>query len=324
VPTDAPFELKPSPGKGWGAFATRPIERGAMILREKPLFVIQKPHEEITEQDLWTAFQQLIPRDKQQFLCLRYNASKPFRSMTEAFAENSFANSDDINPLGYGLFILLSRLNHSCIPNSKVPVAEANGESIANFAIRDIAAGEEITFCYSRGFELRTRNDRHRALRFECDCKACLIGTPFQELSDTRRTLIRGLQYLRLGIDMVGLGQKQGAASPIIFDPELRKAVETFSIPISSRLIYSLLVVYLLEEEGLLDDFTVERFRPGILQLAALFKTESNARIARVAIAQETWLEKLCMAFTLYGRADVADDEIAMLLEIVQGLSVNA
>jgi hypothetical protein len=57
-------EMKPSPGKGWGAFATRRIERGAMILREKPLFVIRKPHEEITEEDVWAAFQQLIPSEK--------------------------------------------------------------------------------------------------------------------------------------------------------------------------------------------------------------------------------------------------------------------
>jgi hypothetical protein len=33
-----------------------------MILREKPLFVIRKPHEEITEEDVWAAFQQLILR----------------------------------------------------------------------------------------------------------------------------------------------------------------------------------------------------------------------------------------------------------------------
>ena len=72
VPSDAPFELKPSSGKGWSAFATRRIERGAMILREKPLFVIRKPHEEITEEDVWAAFQQLIPSEKQQFLGLSH------------------------------------------------------------------------------------------------------------------------------------------------------------------------------------------------------------------------------------------------------------
>jgi hypothetical protein len=172
----------------------------------------------------------------------------------------------------------------------------------------------------STDFECRTRHDR-QALRFVCDCKACLTGTPFQQLSDMRRTLIRGLQYLTLGVDLNG--QRQGSASPIIVDSKLKKAAEDFSIPLSARLIYNLLVVYLLEEEGLLDDFMVERFNPGILQTTALFKTESNARIARLAITQETWLEKFCMAFRLYGRGDVADHAIAVGLRMLYGFSVK-
>ncbi|CAG8118958.1 unnamed protein product [Penicillium nalgiovense] len=39
------------PGKGWGAFATKPIKRGSLILREKALFVIQKSTPEIMEVD---------------------------------------------------------------------------------------------------------------------------------------------------------------------------------------------------------------------------------------------------------------------------------
>jgi hypothetical protein len=323
MPSDAPFELKPSPGKGWGAFATRRIERGAMILREKPLFVIRKPHEEITEEDVWAAFQQLIPSEKQQFLSLRDNASRPFTHMTQACAENSFAISNSIRPQAndppiHGLFLLHSRFNHSCIPNSKVPIT--GEEIIASFATRDIVAGEEITFCYNTDFECRTRHERHQALRFVCDCKACLTDTPFQQLSDMRRTLIRGLQYLTLGVDLNG--QKQGSASPIIVDSKLKKTAEDFSIPLSARLIYNLLVMCLLEEEGLLDDFMVERFNPGLLQITALFQTGSNARIARQAMAQETWQEKFCVAFGLYGRGDVADHATAVSLRMLHGLSV--
>jgi SET domain len=324
VPSDAPFELKPSPGKGWGAFATRRIERGAMVLKEKPLFVIRKPHEEITEEDVWTAFQQLVPGEKQQFLYLRDNGSRPFTHMTQACAENSFAISNSIRPQAndppiHGLFLLHSRFNHSCIPNSKILIT---GEKIiASFATKDIVAGEEITFCYNTDFECRTRHDRHQALRFVCDCKACLTGTPFQQLSDMRRTLIRGLQYLTHDIDLNG--QRQGSTSPIIVDSKLKKAAEDFSIPLSARLIYNLLVMCLLEEEGLLDDFMVERLNPGILQTTASFKTESNARIARLAITQKTWLEKFCMAFRLYGRGDVADHVIAVRLRMLRGLSVK-
>ncbi len=281
-------------------------------MREMPLLIIRKAHEEITEQDIWAAFQQLGPNEKQWFLHLRENASRPFTHMAEAFAENSFAISGGTtngSPM-HGLFILHSRFNHSCIPNCKIPVT--SGEVIASFATRDIVADEEITFCYNTDFECRTRHERHQALRFVCYCKACLIDTPLHQLSDIRRRFIRGLQYLTLGIDLEG--QRQTSASPIIFDSKLRKSADEFSIPLSARLIYNLLVMYLLEEEGLLDDFMVKRMNSGIQHTTSWFKTESNAVIARLAIAQESWLRKFCVAFRLWGREDAADHTIALAL----------
>ena len=127
--------------------------------------------------------------------------------------------------------------------------------------------------------------------------------------------MLRGLQYLTLGVDLNG--ERQGSASPIIVDSRLRKAAEDFSIPLSARLIYNLLVVFLLEEEGLLDDFMVERLNPGILLTSAWFQTESNARIARQAMAQDTWLGKLYVACELYGRGDVADHDVAVALRML-------
>lgn len=81
--------------------------------------------------------------------------------------------------------------------------------------------------------------------------------------------------------------------------------------------------MYLLEKEGLLDDFIIERLNPGILQIAALFETESNTRIARLITVQKTWLDKLNMAFRLYRRADVADHAITMRLQMLRGLSIT-
>jgi hypothetical protein len=284
-----------------------------LILREKPLFVIRKPPEEITEHELWAVFHQLAPREKQQFMCLRDNASRPFSSMTDALAENSFRISK--SPPAHGMFLLHSRFNHSCIPNSKIP--ETSTETIQSFAIRDIVPGEEITFCYNTDFEYRTARDRHRELRFMCDCRACLIGTPFQQLSDMRRTLIRGLQYLMRGVDLDG--QRHGS-SPIIVDRNLKRVAEDLSIPISSRLIYQLLTMILVDDEGLLDDFRLERMKPGILPVSKWFRTDSNVTIARRAIAQETWLGKFCVASTLFGRGDEADADVAMALRLRHGL----
>jgi hypothetical protein len=134
-----------------------------------------------------------------------------------------------------------------------------------------------------------------------------------------RRTLIRGLQYLTLGSDLIG--QKDDPASPIIFDAVLKKEAESYSIPLSARLIYNVLTVFLIEEEGLLDDFMLERMKPGILKIATLFETETNATIALLAMAQKTWLEKLCMALRLYGRGDKGDHAIAVGLRMLRRLA---
>ncbi|KAK2747986.1 hypothetical protein FQN57_001577 [Myotisia sp. PD_48] len=311
VPTNAPFELKPSPGRGWGAFSTKRIERGAVILREKPLFIIQKPPTEIQEEDIYRAFQRLVHDDKQQFLCLMASDSPSSSPMAGILAENCFNLPLAMGAPALGLYILLSRFNHSCVPNAKVP--SSGSDILTIFATKDIAVGEEITFCYNPGFEFRIRNDRHRALCFVCDCKACLIRSPFQKLSDMRRTLMRGLQYLMVGVDLDG--HRQSHASPIIFDSKLKDVAEAFSIPVSARLIYKLLVMFLLEEEGLLDYLSIRRKNTDILKIAGLFRTASNARIASLAVVQSTWLEKFCMASRLYGRKDTADQIISKNLQ---------
>ncbi|KAF2685938.1 SET domain-containing protein [Lentithecium fluviatile CBS 122367] len=319
IPIDAPLELKPSPGKGWGAFATRPITQGTIVLKETPLFIIHKPHEAITEQDLWTAFQALPPRDKQLFLCIRDNPSTPFASMTGMFAENSFALT---RPFGHGLFPLHSRINHSCLPNCKLPdpaegTTTPGDGAITCFATKDIAYGEEITFCYNTDFECRTRDDRYRELRFACNCKACTLGTPFQLLSDMRRTLIRGLQYLTTGTDLDG--QKDSSQTPLIVDPDLKKDAETMSIPLSNRLVYSLLSMALVEQEGLMDEFTVRRMNPAILLLASRFRDKQNAEIAGAAMGREMWTEKFGVAVEMFGRGDVGFEEMLSELGIAIG-----
>jgi SET domain-containing protein len=318
VPSEAPFQLKPSPGKGWGVFATRKIKQGEVILTERPLFTIRQSIEKITEKDLLMAALQLEPHEKEQFLLLRDNgnASSPFLSMGHAFHENSWLVSE--NPQIRGLCLLHSRFNHSCIPNSKVPLH--SGEMVTSFATRDIAPGEELTICYYAELKGMTRQERHKDLEFICDCKACQPGSLFQQLSDMRRTLIRGLNFLTIGVDPIG---DRLESSPIIFNQKLRKEVQEFGIPLSVKLIYELLTMYLLEEEGLMDAFVVERCNPAILHTSTLFKTESNARIARLAVAQETWLEKLRVALRLDGREDAGDRLSVMALRRQHGLSVN-
>ena len=94
------------------------------------------------------------------------------------------------------------------------------------------------------------------------------------------RTLIRGLNFFLTGTDPIGARLK--STSPIIFDPELRKEAEEFYTPLSARFLYNVLMMYLLEEEGLMDHFVFEGCNPTILKLSTLFRTESNDKIARL------------------------------------------
>jgi hypothetical protein len=219
--------------------------------------------------------------------------------MEAGFAENSFAISDGKTNRGMGCFLLHSRINHSCVPNIKLPNT-VSGEEIASYAIREIAAGEELFMCYDTYFECRIRSERHRLLRFECTCKACVLGTRFQQLSDMRRTLIRGLNYLIGGKDIDG--QRHDALTSIIVDPELKVAAETSRIPPSSLFIYSILQMTLTEQEGLMDNLLVERWAPGIWALLGKFTTERDTEVAKLAILQETWTQRFCVASRLWGQ----------------------
>ncbi|KAI1799958.1 SET domain-containing protein [Daldinia bambusicola] len=316
LPRDAPFELRPSsPGKGWGGFATRFIKRGEKILTEKPLFVIPKPSEHITEEDVLAAVARLTPVEKFRVSLLRDNADEPFKTGQGALAENSFALPACS---GHGLFLLHSRFNHSCIPNARVP--DPIDGIISLFAITDIMPGEEITFCYIPDFSCRIRSERHEALRFVCNCKACLLGTPSQQLSDARRKFIRGLQYLTHGVDFDG--KRQDASSPIIADRKLKQAAESLSVPLSNRLIYLLLSLYLLDEEGLLDHLQRERLEPSVAAITSLFQAKSNAEIVKTAMAQTTWLGKVLVAFRLYGQYDAADEFLPELLRVLRSREV--
>lgn len=65
------FEIRRAKGKGLGAFATRPIKAGTIVLREEPLFIISKPWDRITEKDVCDEYSKLSPENQVIFDNLR-------------------------------------------------------------------------------------------------------------------------------------------------------------------------------------------------------------------------------------------------------------
>ena len=78
-----------------------------------------------------------------------------------------------------GVFPIINRINHSCLPNCSVqwnPVTDR--EEL--FTTREVRAGEELTICYldmvtnvSSREERRDYLERH--FGFQCDCPLCSL-----------------------------------------------------------------------------------------------------------------------------------------------------
>jgi hypothetical protein len=84
-------------------------------------------------------------------------------------------------PVGHGLSIQISALNHSCRPNT-CPVFKGNVAEVR--AMRDIAAGEEVTMNYILPY--KPKAVRHQELaesrEFICRCEWCEAGDTPEEL----------------------------------------------------------------------------------------------------------------------------------------------
>ena len=264
----------------------------------------------IEERDVFAAYCALSKKEKAQFLTVRDNGDGIFPTMERAFAENSFTIPAQPG-MAHGFFLLHSRFNHSCFPNCKIPDDVQPDDSVISYATRDIEAGAEIVFCYESDFDYRTRDDRHRILRFECTCRACDKTSDIHVLSEMRRILMRGLDYLNTGRDIDQSLHGSRTTRPIIGDAGLRKTAETYSISLSSRFIYNLLMMALCEQEGLLDEFVEKRMLPGIAQLAQLFRTESNRDMVTKALKQNNWTERFVVSSYIWGSHDAVDAAFA-------------
>ncbi|KAJ3135127.1 SET and MYND domain-containing protein 3 [Geranomyces variabilis] len=75
-------------------------------------------------------------------------------------------------PIAQGTYPLASLLNHSCDPSCSLTF---NGVTLMLYAIRDVAAGEELTIAYQDPFPAReTRRVRlEQAYGFHCACARC-------------------------------------------------------------------------------------------------------------------------------------------------------
>ncbi|OCL01447.1 SET domain-containing protein [Glonium stellatum] len=206
------YEIKDSPGRGKGVFATKDILRGSLVVAEKPHMVV-KGIDDIGK--VFGEFQNMPFKNQAIFMSLqglpehkagvlsqaitptsREDANAVFAKLAEFFAiwaNNRLPRANDMDKV---LHLEMCRMNHACLPNA-LYYNDIESGLFKVIAVKDIAAGEEITRTYS--FPLLTREQRQVQLawwEFVCACPACDISTQFAREVEIRRRSIYQLAVL--------------------------------------------------------------------------------------------------------------------------------
>jgi hypothetical protein len=198
-PSDIPkhWEVRPSPGKGRGVFATQDIARGDLIMLETPIITLHRPgpNKPFNPDAVQAAFDSLPSAEKIRFLSLS-GSGRPgaTTNLLQIFLTNALSGANnDISCI----CIDVSLLNHSCVPNStwnfRADAGTGGAGKYIVTATSDIRKDEEICITYA-GYCVHFSAFERAAIlwqnwHFKCDCRACKPGTAFQKASDIRRIL---------------------------------------------------------------------------------------------------------------------------------------
>ena len=186
---------------GKGAFATRDIQRGDLILSEKPIFSIPNSTFQLFKHiSIEAAVRKLSPTHLDKYLSLHNSHEKcscSLRPLPGIFSTNSFGVSDSA-----GICLRASRFNHSCSPNAKFTFNSNAGE-LRIYALGTIPRGEEIFVGYINEDLLgrrpygSLRQPRQATLRtryhFICECSVCSLPEAESMMSDARRQRLQAI-----------------------------------------------------------------------------------------------------------------------------------
>ncbi|KAJ6593405.1 hypothetical protein B0H19DRAFT_1090194 [Mycena capillaripes] len=240
-PYSRKYRLAPSSDKGHGLFSIGKIQAGDLILSERPLTLTPTCFgssvrfvKELTAQEKYRAalyeweqqlkflFDRLHPDYQAAFMALanshKHDGSGPIGGVIRTNGlgveclQTGRYSVEEQQKLRRGVYNAvckeISRLNHSCSPNTTARFDVATF-SYQLFAARDIAKGEELTLSYT-GLNLPAmlRQKSLEPYGFQCTCSACL--TPFE--SDAQRAMCLSMQITNIddGLRRVALFEEQG------------------------------------------------------------------------------------------------------------------
>ena len=162
---------------------------GDKILEERPI-IEGRTSDFKSLQWVKIAVDKLLPINREKF----YQLQNSFREKEEVGIMETNCYGLGCDNVLSGLFEVLSRINHSCIPNAE-RWWDLEREVETLYAIRDIKENEEITVAYSGEIYYRPLSERQdlisRGWRFRCLCQCCKLSDPEAiAASDRRRRFI--------------------------------------------------------------------------------------------------------------------------------------
>ncbi|KAK3369419.1 hypothetical protein B0T24DRAFT_632540 [Lasiosphaeria ovina] len=265
--TDGLYDIQPIPCKGMGMIATAKIPKGTRILSELPLFRVPRDNPDISAVDdiVISEVSRLNAAQRREFFDLA-NVHGAAHSLAMGIARTNVLPLGSNSRTG-GLFLVASRINHSCRHSAQNTWNENVGR-LTIHALRDIEPGDEITICYlpSTSPYKERRRTLSTSFKFTCACELCSLPPAQRRQSDARLSRIQDLDT-QISTTLWGDNVKEKQAL---------------------RLVRS--VLNLFREEGIWDA-GIGRAYYDAYQIAVHFADEPRAKV----YAQRAW-EARCVA----------------------------
>ncbi|KAF8178680.1 hypothetical protein K438DRAFT_1604790 [Mycena galopus ATCC 62051] len=214
------FRMIDVAGKGAALVSTRALKMGDLILNERPLFVcargvsvpcpptftreqVLQYHLKKLEESFQIAINRMPPETKAAFMALRNSHTEDGSGPITGIVRTNGMSLEGLRPgvtdetKEYSAICKdISRLNHSCSPNT-APRFHMPSFSYRLYAVRDIAAGEELTYQYTdAGRPAAVRQAALKSYAFVCKCPACTDAPA----SDPRRAAISAFSAAHAGM----------------------------------------------------------------------------------------------------------------------------
>jgi hypothetical protein len=208
------YDVRPTEdGRGLGMFARRSFEKNEIIIAERPII---KANDGIFHDNGWDqiGWDQIPPSTWPAIRALL-----PIHgTIKQKIQTNGIACTDETDHVHEtGLFVTMSRANHSCLGNTTHLYMENRRTKIL-VASRDIQEGGEITFSYQSNKET---DERKRILQcnygFVCHCAACTTNPEIEAMLMRSRELDK--EIMQCGsMGQIDLAIRKGKALLQIYD----------------------------------------------------------------------------------------------------------